>query len=94
MTLVAGNVVHNRYRIEQLLGSGGMGAVYRAYDTRLHQYVAVKENIGTIPGVRSDVNEARRRQFEREASVLASLHHPNIPGVVDHFVTADGTNTW
>jgi serine/threonine protein kinase len=90
MTLVSGSVVHNRYRIEQLLGSGGMGAVYRAYDMRLHQLVAVKENIGTIPGVRSDVNEARRRQFEREASVLASLHHPNIPGVVDHFVTAEG----
>lgn len=90
MTLFAGSVVHNRYRIEQLLGSGGMGAVYRAYDTRLHQLVAVKENIGAIPGVRSDVNEARRRQFEREASVLASLHHPNIPGVVDHFVTGEG----
>src|SRR5512136_835446 len=90
MTLVAGNVVHNRYRIEQLLGSGGMGAVYRAYDMRLHQVVAVKENIGTVPGIRSDVNEARRRQFQREASVLASLHHPNIPGVIDHFVATDG----
>ena len=89
MTLVAGSVVQNRYRIEQLLGAGGMGAVYRAYDIRQHQLVAVKENIGTIPGVRTDVNEARRRQFEREASVLASLHHPNIPGVIDHFVTAD-----
>src|SRR5512139_2338245 len=67
-----------------------MGAVYRAYDIRMRQTVAVKENIGIIPGVRSDVNDARRRQFEREASVLASLHHPNIPGVVDHFVAADG----
>ncbi len=89
MTLVAGSVVHNRYRVEHLLGAGGMGAVYRAYDIRQHQLVAVKENIGTIPGIRSDVNEARRRQFEREASVLASLHHPNIPGVIDHFVAAD-----
>lgn len=89
MTLAAGRLLVNRYRIEALLGSGGMGAVYRAYDTELQQAVAIKENIVVIPGIPQDVIEARRRQFEREAAMLASLHHPNIPGVLDHFTLPD-----
>jgi serine/threonine-protein kinase len=90
MTLAAGRLLVNRYRIESLLGSGGMGAVYRAYDTKLRRNVAIKENIVVIPGVPQDVIEARRRQFEREAAVLGSLHHPNIPGVQEHFTMPDG----
>ena len=90
MTLAAGRLLVNRYRIESLLGSGGMGAVYRAYDTKLRRNVAIKENIVVIPGVPQDVIEARRRQFEREAAVLGSLHHSNIPGVQEHFTMPDG----
>jgi serine/threonine protein kinase len=90
MALVAGSVLQNRYRIEQLLGLGGMGAVYRAYDTHRHHLVAIKENMGAIPGVPPEVMMARRRQFEQEAAMLSRLSHPNIPGVVDHFATSDG----
>jgi len=68
---------HDRYRIEALLGQGGMGAVYKAYDSSLHMDVAIKENFETT-------FEAQR-QFEREANILAHLSHPNLPRVTDYF---------
>lgn len=74
--------LENRYRVENLLGQGGMGAVYRAWDERLRMVVALKENALVTPDARA--------QFEREALVLARLHHSNLPKVTDHFVTADG----
>ena len=61
------------YRIVSKLGEGGMGAVYRATDTKLNRDVAVK----VLPeAFRSDAS--RMARFEREAQVLASLNHPNI----------------
>lgn len=74
-------LLHRRYRIKQELGRGGMGAVYKAEDTRLDNApVAVKE---TFFG--ADEPELRQ-QFEREATVLARLHHRSLPGVRDHFI--------
>ena len=90
MTLSIGQVLSDRYRIDALLGQGGMGAVYRAYDVRLQQAVAIKENTMAVPGISAEAIEASRRQFEREALVLASLRHPNLPRVTDHFVMPDG----
>jgi serine/threonine-protein kinase len=81
MPLEIGQTVQDRYRIDALLGSGGQGAVYRAYDTRLEQDVAIKEN--TIAGTDS------LKQFKREALVLARMRHPNLPRVIDHFVTSE-----
>ncbi|MEW6568315.1 MAG: protein kinase [Chloroflexota bacterium] len=78
MPLRPGSVLHNRYRIEGVLGQGGMGAVYRASDVNLGVAVAVKENLFTT--------EEYARQFHREATILASLRHPNLPRVTDHFV--------
>jgi GAF domain-containing protein len=78
-------VVDNKYRIEQLLGRGGMGAVYRARDMRLDRLVAVKV-------VRADLLgdlEARRR-FRREAQIVARLQHPSIVSVFDYGTFADG----
>src|SRR5690348_9017689 len=61
------------YRIEGLLGVGGMGEVYRAYDERLHRTVALK----VLPAAVAAQPEQVAR-LEREAHVLACLNHPNI----------------
>ena len=78
MTLNVGAVLNNRYRIARLVGQGGFGAVYRAWDTSLSQPVALKENSGG--------GAEAQRQFEREAQLLAGLRHPNLPRVIDHFI--------
>ena len=78
MPLFPGQTIHNRYRIVKLVGQGGFGAVYRAWDTALEQPVALKEN--TLDGGNT------QRQFEREAKLLAGLRHPNLPRVSDHFI--------
>ncbi len=77
MTLKPGYVLNNRYVIVSVLGQGGMGAVYRARDEHLKVYVAVKENLY--------LSEDYSRQFQREASILAGLRHPNLPRVGDYF---------
>lgn len=67
-----------RYEVVDLLGSGGMGEVYRARDARLGRDVAVK----VLPsGVSADAERLKR--FEREARALASLNHPGIVTVFD-----------
>lgn len=78
MPLQSGSILRHRYRIEGVLGQGGMGAVYKAFDINLGVGTAVKENLFTT--------EEYARQFRREATILASLRHPNLPRVTDHFV--------
>ena len=63
----------DEYRLEKLLGRGGMARVYRGLDTRLGRYVAIKV-IDT--SLRTDSEYALR--FEREAQAIARLEHPNI----------------
>src|SRR5579864_9466756 len=64
------------YKISAKLGEGGMGAVYRATDTKLNRDVAIKV---LPPAFAEDM--ARMARFEREAQVLASLNHPNIAAI-------------
>jgi hypothetical protein len=71
-------LLQGRYEIIQQIGRGGMGAVYKATDTRLRSTVALKQTL--VEG------EALRRAFEREAQLLAGLRHPTLPRVSDHFV--------
>jgi hypothetical protein len=74
------------YRIEGLLGAGGMGQVYRASDKRLGREVAIKV-------LRSDgtFDSRRQRRLEREARAAAALNHPNIVAVYD-VGESDGTS--
>jgi tRNA A-37 threonylcarbamoyl transferase component Bud32 len=84
MAVTAGQSLQNRYRIVAALGQGGMGAVYKAWDTRLDTAVAVKE-MSPQPGLGPEVLAELRKQFRREATVLARLNHPNLVDVTDFF---------
>jgi hypothetical protein len=81
MTLSQGQVLHDRYRVVSLMGQGGFGAVYKGWDISLNKHIAIKENLDTSP-------EAQR-QFQHEAQILATLTHPNLPRVQDHFLLPD-----
>jgi Tol biopolymer transport system component len=75
---LAGGTRLGPYEIVDLLGSGGMGEVYRARDTRLNRAVAIKilpQSFGRNPDALA--------RFEREAQVIAALSHPNIRAIHD-----------
>lgn len=80
-TLPIEHTIENRYRLERLLGKGGMGAVYEATDTRISRRVAVKILSGAMFG-----NRDALRRFEREAQTAGRLQHPNIITVFDYGV--------
>jgi len=83
--LPTGIVLRTRYRIVELIGQGGMGAVYRAEDLRLEgRQCALKEILPEL-GSMGETLAQTREQFYREASVLARLDHPNLPKVSDYF---------
>lgn len=77
MHLAAGSVVGS-YEIISSVGSGGMGAVFRARDLRLGRDVAVK-----VLGPALSLDEKAQRRFEREARTASSLNHPNILTIFD-----------
>ena len=81
LTLPVERTIEDRYRLDQLVGCGGMGAVYEATDIRLNRKVAVKILSGSLFG-QSDA----LRRFEREAQASASLTHPHIITVYDYGV--------
>ncbi|MDQ2714629.1 MAG: serine/threonine-protein kinase [Chloroflexota bacterium] len=73
-----------RYKIERLAAAGGMGAVYRAIDTRFDRPCAVKEMLDDF---QSDAERTQAVEwFKREATLLLELNHPCIPRVRDFFV--------
>ncbi len=85
VNLQPGAVLRERYKIVGLIGSGGMGAVYLADDTRLTgRQCAIKET-QLMPTLSDDVVELARKQFYQEASTLARLDHPGLPKVNDFF---------
>ncbi len=68
----------DKYELRERLGQGGMAEVWKAFDTQLHRYVAIKLLHANL---RDDPNFVTR--FQREAQLIASLHHPNIVQIHD-----------
>ena len=66
------------YEIQSVLGSGGMGEVYRALDTRLDRTVALK----ILPSAFS-TDPDRLHRFQHEAKILSTLNHPNVLAIYD-----------
>lgn len=83
MPIEAGQTL-GRYRIEEKIGAGGMGVVYRAYDEKLERDLAIKV---LAPGALDD--DAARKRFRNEARVLSRLNHPAIQTIHD-FDSIDG----
>ncbi len=81
-----GSVVAGRYRIERVLGIGGMGAVYEATQLNIGRRVALKVVRADFAG---DPMMAKR--FQREATAAASIHHPSVVVVHEFGQTDDGT---
>lgn len=83
--LLANTVLADRYRIVRKLGQGGMGAVYLVADLRLaHKPWAIKEmSDAALPSAHHRTKAVRA--FRREADMLATLEHPNLPKVIDFF---------
>ena len=80
----------NRYLIQDVIGVGGMGSVYRARDLHFPnvvKLVAVKEMINAAPD--PVVRQTIVQNFEREANLLATLSHPSIPRIYDYFTADD-----
>ena len=81
--LLTGRTLADRYRIEEVIGRGGMGAVYRATDERLGRPVAVK--VITAVSGDAEARERLRARFRHEAASAARLpHHPNVVPVYDY----------
>jgi serine/threonine protein kinase len=76
--LARGTVLHARYRLERLLGIGGMASVWLAHDGQLDRQVAVKVIADALAA-----DPVWVQRFEREARAVASLSHPNIVRVFD-----------
>ena len=81
-----GQVIDGRYRLDKLLGRGGMGVVYRAEHVAIRRAIAIKllhPTLAAIPELRS--------RFEREAIAIGRIDHPNCVGVSDFGRLDDGT---
>ena len=84
MTLEVDQLLKDRYRIQRVLGEGGMGTVYMAQDQLLDRPRAIKELCPDPLADEAQLHEARL-QFENEARALKRLRHPSLPHVSDYF---------
>lgn len=82
ITIAKETLLRNRYRVTKLLGKGGMGSVYQAFDERDKAFVAIKETFAD--------DEATLYAFKHEAKLLENLSHRAFPLVFDFFPEGDG----
>jgi serine/threonine protein kinase len=81
LSLLVGRTLCARYRVESVIGTGGMGAVCRAYDEKLERRVAVKVMTAVVKD--DEEQERLRGRFYREARAAARLRHPHVVTVHD-----------
>ncbi len=83
--LKAAEILRGRYRIAQIIGQGGMGSIYLADDLRLEGRQCALKEVEHDRSLSTELLQQARDQFQREATVLARLDHPNLPKVSDFF---------
>jgi eukaryotic-like serine/threonine-protein kinase len=81
--------IGNRYRIEEPIGTGAMGAVWRAVDELLGRTVAVKELLAVMPGTSGTEIEQSRQRILREGRIGARLQHANVISMFDVVIHED-----
>ncbi|MFB4313214.1 serine/threonine-protein kinase [Actinomadura sp. 21ATH] len=89
--MAEGHLLANRYRLDAVVGRGGMGTVWRAYDVMLDREVAVKEVV-LPPGLGPDEHELTYKRTFREARASARLNHPGV--VTVHDVVEEADRPW
>ena len=85
MPLKSGDVLRERYKIDRFISQGGMGNIYLADDLRLDGRLCAIKEIRLDRSLPGETLRQTRQQFQREATVLARLDHPNLPKVSDFF---------
>jgi serine/threonine protein kinase len=84
VSVLSNKLLNQRYRVQHVIGRGGMGTVYLGVDTHLgDRLVAIKE---MTPGNQPFAETvAMAKRFQQEAHLLAGLQHPHLPSIYDHF---------
>jgi len=83
--LPPGTLLNNRYKINDLIGQGGCGRVYRAKDMYLREKIRAVKEVYSGDRASESINITRTNRFLNEAAMLCNLNHPNIPEIVDYF---------
>ncbi len=84
-----GTVLRNRYQVSKIIGQGGMGCLYLAEDLRLEGRLCAVKEVEYDRALPEEMLLEARNQFQREATILARLDHPNLPKVSDFFSVRD-----
>ena len=82
-TDLIGKIVGNHYKVNNLIGKGGVSAIFEAHDTETGQRVAIK-----VMAV-SQSEELHRKRFEREASLVSKMNHPNICQLLEFWLNEE-----
>jgi len=80
-----------RYKIIEILGSGGSGCVYKAYDSETDRHYAIK-SVSPRNLISDRTFDETRKRFDREASLLEQLKHPNIISIIDRVDDDNGSH--
>jgi len=84
-----GSVLRSRYQVSKIIGQGGMGCIYLAEDLRLEGRLCAVKEVEYDRALPEQMLLEARNQFQREATILARLDHPNLPKVSDFFSVRD-----